>query len=204
MGTRTRRGDLLRNRKPMLVGLLLAVFTIPLCVTAHGGGFEPYTATNKPLRRTILRVWESQVFRHPPALERDVQEALQSINEIEGRTDPVLAGLLSTRLRNAWAELERSRVVQWLGYNEFDAPAFQTAESQLQKVVAQFLGVRTPYPAERYQAVIKTLADAQALSQNARRHVPGLSSDDALLMQEKRQKLLKEELKDDRGFTSGR
>ena len=175
------------------VGLLLAALTIPFCATAHGGGLEPYAPANEQLRRTILGAWKSQAFRHPPALERDVQEALRSINKTEGRTDPALAGLLSAALKGAWRELEQSRAVLWLDYDEFDAVAFQAAESQFQEVVAQFLGIRTPYPAERCQTAIQALAEAQALSRNARRHVPGLSSDDVQLMQEKRQKLLLKE-----------
>lgn len=183
----------------MRVGLLLAVSTISFHLAAHAGGFEPYAPSNEQLRRTILGAWESQAFRHPPALERDVQEALRSIKEIEGRTDSVLAGLLSSRLKGAWTELEQSRAVFWLGYHEFDATAFQAAESQFQEVVAQFLGVRTPYPFERLDAAIKALENAQTLSRTARRHVPGLSSDDVQLMREKRQKLLLKEPRTDEG-----
>lgn len=186
----------------MTAGLLLAVLTIPFCATAHGGGLEPYAPANEQLRRTILGVWESQAFRHPPALERDVREALRSINEIEGRTDSALAGLLSAQMNGAWAELEQSRAVQWLGYSEFDAVAFQAADSQFQEVVSQFVGVRAPYPAETYQMAINALTDAQALSRDARRRVPGLSSDDVQLIQEKRQKLLLKEPRTDEGSGS--
>ncbi|MBZ0169331.1 MAG: hypothetical protein K8F29_07845, partial [Kofleriaceae bacterium] len=185
--------------RAMTAGLLLAALTIPFCATAHGGGLEPYAPANEQLRRTILGTWESQAFRHPPALERDVREALRSINEIEGRTDSVLAALLSSRLNSAWTELEQSRAVLWLGYNEFDAVAFQSAESQFQEVVTQFLGVRTPYPAERYHGAITALENAQTLSRHARRHVPGLASDDVQLTREKRQKLLLKEPATDEG-----
>jgi hypothetical protein len=91
-----------------------------------------------------------------------------------------------------------------LGYTEFNDETFQDAEAKFQDLLTQFVGTRTPYSVERYQAALGTLDDVQALSRNARRAVPGLSSDDVLLMREKRQKILREEVKEDRGFGSGK
>src|SRR5574337_1492600 len=87
MNTHMHRGDPQKVSKPLTVGLLIAALTIPLCVTAHGEGLEPYRPATDQLRRTILGVWESHAFRHPLALEMDVRDVLRSINEIEGRTD---------------------------------------------------------------------------------------------------------------------
>ncbi len=187
--------------KRIVVAFPIAAVMISLSLTASGGGFEPYSPSNEQLRRSILGVWESQVVRPPAALERSISEALRSIKESEGRRDPRLAGLLSSRLRKAWAELERSRFVGGLGYKEFDEGKFEAAEAKFQEVLSQFVGARTPYPDERYQALLRTLADAQALSQDARRPVPGLSSDDVLLMREKRQKLLLKEPRGVEGLT---
>jgi hypothetical protein len=125
---------------------------------------------------------------------------LRSIADVEGRTDPPLAGLLSTRLKEAWTELERSRAVGALGYAEFDEGRFQAAEAKFQEVVGEFLGPRAPFPAETYQAAFQALADTQALSRETRRGVPGMSSDDVLLTRQKRHKLLLEEPKEE-GFT---
>lgn len=188
------------SRKPIMLALLIAALTIALSLTATSGGFEPYYPPNEQLRRTIRGVWEGQAARPPAALEQSVREALRSIKETEGRTDPRLAGLLSSRLKGAWTELERSRVVGGLGYTEFDDETFQAAEAKFQEVVTQFVGARAPYREERYQAALRALADVQALSRNARRAVPGLSSDDVLLMREKRQKLLLKEPREAEGL----
>lgn len=191
----------------MIAALVAATLTIPfLCLSAHGGGFEPYAPANEQLRSTIQGVWESQAFRPPAALEQRVREALRSIKETEGRTDPPLGGLLPSRLKATWAELERARVIGGLGYREFDAETFQAAEAAFQEVLTQFVDTRTPYSEERYQVAIKALAEAQTLSRNAWRAVPGLSSDDVQLMREKRQKLLMKEPKEkeDQGSSSGK
>lgn len=192
------------NRKLMTVALLAEVLTIPLCISVHAEGFEPYTPRNQQLRQTIMGVIESQTFRPSPMLEQRVREALRSIAETEGWTAPALGELLSSRLKATWTELERSRAVSGLGYTEFDDETFHAAEATFQDLLILFVGTRTPYSGERYQAAIQTLGDVQELSRNARRAVPGLSSDDVLLMREKRQKLLREEVKEDRGFGSGR
>ena len=192
-------------RKPLMRGLLVVAVTIAASLPANGGGFEPYYPTNEQLRSTIQGVWESQAFRPPAVLEQQVREALRSIKETEGRADSRLAELLATRMKAAWTELERSRVVGELGYREFDEETFQAAEAKFQEVVTQFVGARATYSEERYQAALKAVADVQALSRNARRAVPGLSSDDVLLMREKRQKLLLKEPAEDRssvGFSA--
>ncbi len=188
----------------MIVALLAAALTISLSVSAHGGGFEPYTPRNALLRSTIQGVWESHTVRPSPMLEQRVREALRSIAETEGWTAPQLSELLSSRLKATWTELERSRAVSSLGYTEFDDETFHAAEATFQDLLILFVGTRTPYSGERYQAALGALDNVQALSRNARRAVPGLSSDDVLLMREKRQKLLREEIKEDRGFGSGR
>jgi len=188
----------------MTVGLLLVAFAIPFCVTAHGGGFEPYVPANEQLRQTILGVVESQALRPSSALGQRVHEALRSIKEIEGRTDLRVAGHLSAHMKSAWMELERSRAVGGLGYIEFDEATFQASEARFQEIVSRYSGVRAPYSKARNLAAIKALADAQALSRNTRRAVPGLSSDDVQLMQEKRQKLLlKEPREEGSGASSG-
>lgn len=190
----------------MLVALLAAVLTIPLCVTAHGGGFEPYPPANQQLRSTIQGTWKSQAARPPAVLEQRVREALRSIKETEGWTAPALGELLSSRLKATWTELERSRMVGGLGYTEFDDETFQTAEVKFQELLTQFVGIRIPYSGESYQAALQALDDVHTLSRSARRAVPGLSSDDVLLMREKRQKLLMKEPKEreDEGFSSRR
>lgn len=177
----------------MIVGLLAASLTIPLCLSAHGGGFEPYAPLNEQLRKTIVGVVESQTLRPSPALEQRVREALRSIQETEGRTDPRAARHLSSHLKSAWMELERSRIVGSLGYTEFDETTFQAAEAQFQEIVTQYSGARTSFSKARNRAAIKALTEVRTLSRNARRHVPGLSSDDVMLMREKRQKLLSKE-----------
>lgn len=176
-----------------MVALPIAAVTILFSVAAHGGGLEPSSPPSQPLRRTIEGVVASQTIRPPAALEQRVREASRSIKETEGRADSRLAELLATRLKAAWTELERSRVVGGLGYREFDEETFQAAEAKFQEVLTQFVGARDPFPEKRYQAALQTLADVQALSRNARRAVPGLASDDVLLMREKRQKLLAKE-----------
>lgn len=190
----------MRRRERILVALLGAAATLPFSTLAGGEGFEPYHPANEQLRRTSQRIWESQTLRPPDLLEQNVREALRSIAEIEGGTDPHLAGWLSARLKEAWTELERSRAVGALGYTEFDAGRFQAAEAKFQEVLSQFLGPRAPFPAESYQAALQALADTHALSREARRVVPGMSSDDVLLTREKRQKLLLKEPKEE-GFT---
>lgn len=184
------------NRKPMTVALLAAALTISLSISAHGGDLEPYVPANEPLRSTIQEVWKSQAFHPPAVLERRVREALWSINKSEGQTGLPLAELLSSRLKATWAELERSRAVGGLGYTEFDAETFQAAEAAFQEVLIQFVGIRTPSSGEKYQAALRAFDDVQTLSRNARRAVPGLASDDVLLMREKRQKLLMKEPKE--------
>lgn len=188
----------------MALWLLLAALTIPFCLKAHAEGLEPYTPRNEQLRNTIQGVWESQASRPSPMLKQRVREALQSIEETEGRTDRRLSELLSSQLKATWTELERSRVVSGLGYTEFDDETFQAAEAKFQEMLTQFVGARRSYSGERYQAALQALGDVQDLGRSARRAVPGLSSDDVLLMREKRQKLLREEIKDDRGFSSER
>lgn len=184
------------------VALLAALLVIPFCVTAHGGDLEPYDPANGQFPNTIQEVWKSQAFRPPAVLERRVREALWSINKTEGQTGLPLAELLSSRLKATWAELERSRAVGGLGYTEFDAETFQAAEAAFQEVLTQFVGIRTPSSGEKYQAILRALDDVQALSRNARRAVPGLSSDDVLLMREKRQKFLMKEPREEE--SSGR
>ena len=103
-------------RRPITLALLIVAVTIAVSLSANGGGFEPFYPTNEQLRSTIQGVWESQTFRPSVALEQSVRQALRSIKETEGRTNPRLAGLLSTRLKATWTELERSRVVGGLGY----------------------------------------------------------------------------------------
>jgi hypothetical protein len=123
---------------------------------------------------------------------------LRSIKQTEGRTDPRLVGLLSSRLKAAWTELERSRAVGGLGYTEFDDETFQAAEAKFEEVLTQFVGARAPYSEERYRGALSALDDAQALCRDARRAVPGLASDDVLLMRHKRQILLLKEPAQDR------
>jgi hypothetical protein len=176
-----------------IVLVLMASVMFPFGLTAHGGGFEPFYPTNEQLRSTIQGVWKSQAFRPPVVLEQRLREALRSIKQTEGRTDPQLGGLLSSRLKATWTELERSRAVGELGYTEFDDETFQAAEAKFEEVLAQFAGARDPYSEERYQAALQTLADVQSLCRNARRAVPGLASDDVLLMRQKRQILLMKE-----------
>ena len=178
---------------PIMVALLIAAVTILFSVAAHGGGFEPFYPTNEQLRSTIQGVWKNQAFRPPVVLEQRVREALRSIKETEGRTDPRLGGLLSSRLKAAWTELERSRAVGGLGYTEFDDETFQAAEAKFEEVLTQFVGARAPYSEERYRGALRALDDVQALCRNARRAVPGLASDDVLLMRHKRQILLLKE-----------
>ncbi len=178
---------------PIMVALPIAAVIILFSVAAHGGGFEPFYPTNEQLRSTIQEVWKSQAFRPPVVLEQRLREALRSIKETEGRTDPRLGGLLSSRLKATWTELERSRVVGGLGYTEFDDETFQAAEARFQEVLTQFVGARDPFPEMRYQVALRALDDAQALCRSARRAVPGVASDDVLLMREKRQKLLVKE-----------
>lgn len=182
---------------PIMVALPIAAVTLLFSVTAHAGGFEPFYPTNEQLRSTIKGVLESQTFRPPVALEQSVRQALRSIKETEGRTNLRLAGLLSTRLKATWTELERSRVVGELGYTEFDDETFHAAEAKFKEVLTQFVGARTTYSEERYRGALRALDDAQALCRTARRAVPGLASDDVLLMREKRQKLLVKEPRDE-------
>ncbi len=189
------------SRKPIILALLIAV--IPSPIIAEEEGFEPYSPQSDRLRRTIREVGEAQTFRPPAALERRVSEALRSIRELESQTDPRLASLLSSRLRAAWNELERSRAVGVLGYAEFDDETFQAASAKFDEVVSQFLGARSPYPRERYNAALHALSEVQALSRDARRAVPGLSSDDVLMMRDKRQKLLFKEPREDGGGERG-
>lgn len=181
----------------LIVVTLLPVAIIALFgLTVYAGGLEPYAPANEQLRQTILEVVESQALRPHPGLEQRAHEALRSIKETEGGTDLRVAGHLSTHLKSAWMEIERSRIVGSLGYTEFDEVTFQASEAQFQEIVSQYSGARAPYSKKRNLAAIKALADAQALSQNARRAVPGLSSYDVQLMQEKRWDLLGKTLKE--------
>ena len=198
-GTCARKSGM--NTKPVAVAVMVAAMTTSFHNSAGGGGFEPYYPANEQLRGAIQGVFEGQAARPPIALEKSVREALQSIERIEGGSDPRLAGRLSIGLKGAWAELERSRIVGGLGYSEFEEETFHRAETQFRDVVTQFLGARGPYTEERYQAALRALADVQALSRHARRAVPGVSSDDVFLMREKRQKLLLKEPKGEEGFT---
>ena len=182
---------------PIMVALPIAAVIILFSVAAHGGGFEPFYPTNEQLRSTIKGVLESQTFRPPVALEQSVRQALRSIKETEGRTDLRLGGLLSSRLKATWTELERSRVVGELGYTEFDEETFEAGEAKFREVLTQFVGARAPYSEERYRGALRALDDAQALCRTARRAVPGLASDDVLLMREKRQKFLAKEPRDE-------
>ena len=193
MPTSVTAPKLRRGKHSTTVSVLMASVMCLFALTAHGGGFEPYYPTNEQLRSTIQGVWESQAFRPPVVLEQQVREALRSIKETEGRTDRRLSGLLSSRLKTAWTELERSRAVGELGYTEFDDETFRAAEAKFEEVLTQFVGARDPFPEKRYQAALRALDDVQALCRNARRAVPGLASDDVLLMREKRQKLLVKE-----------
>ena len=201
MATGTCARKSVMNTKPIVVAVLVAAMTTSFYNSANAGGFEPYYPPNAQLRGTIQGVFEGQAARPPIALEKSVREALQSIERIEGGSDPRLAGRLSIGLKGAWAELERSRIVGGLGYIEFDEQTFHGAEAKFQEVLPQFLGARGPYTEERYQAALRALADVQALSRHARRAIPGVSSDDVLLMREKRQKLLLKEPKGEEGFT---
>lgn len=185
------------RRKAILLAVLVAAVTLSFSVPAQGDGFEPYSPANEQLRRTSRGLWESQASRPRADLEQALREALRSIKEIEGRTDPQLAAVLATRLKGTWAELERSRAVGGLGDTDFAEEKFQAAEAKFQEVLTQFLGSRDPHPPEQYQAALQTLSEAQALGREARRAVPGLSSDDVLLMRQKRQKLLLEAPKEE-------
>ena len=171
--------------------VLLGPAIMLLCLVPRtSDSFEPHYPANEQLRRTIRDVWERQAVRPPAGLEQRLREALRSINEVEGRTDAAVADRLATELKTAWRELERARAIGALGYSEFDEEKFEAAESKLEAVAAQFRGARPPSPEKQYQAAVQALSDVQALSRAARHAVPGLSSDDVLLIQEKRQRLL--------------
>ena len=200
MPTRAAMRNPARGRRPIQVAIVVTVVILPLRFTAHGGGFEPYYPTNEQLRHTIRGVWESQTFRPPAILAQKVREAMRSIGEPERRSDPRLAGLLPSRLKGAWAELERSRAAGALGYMEFDEQTFQAAEAKFQEALSQILGTRGANPEEGYRAALQTLDTVQALSRYARASVPGLSSDDVLLIREKRQRLLLKEAKGEEGM----
>ena len=181
--------------------VLLGPAIMLLCLVPRtSDSFEPHYPANELLRRTIRDVWGRQAVRPPEGLEQRLREALRSINEVEGRTDAALADRLATELKTAWRELERARAIGALGYSEFDEAKFEAAESKLEAVAAQFRGARLPSAAEQYQAAVQALADSQALSRAARHAVPGLSSDDVLLMREKRQRLLIKEPRGEEGF----
>ena len=178
-------------------GVMLAAALMLVCLVAGvGEGFEPHYPANDQLRATIRDVLERQAVRPPQGLEKRVREALRSINEVEGQTDATTADHLATDVKAAWRELERARAVGALGYVEFDDEKFRSAEARFEAITAQFSGVRAPLPAEGYRAVAQGLSEVQALSRAARAAVPGLSSDDVLLMRAKRQRLL---IKDPRG-----
>src|SRR5712692_9231860 len=177
--------------------VLLGPAMMLLCLVPRtSDSFEPHYPANEQLRRTIREVWDRQAVRPPEGLEQRLREALRSINEVEGQTDATVADQLATELKTAWRDLERARAIGALGYSEFDEEKFKVAESKLEEVVAQLRGAHPPSPAERSTAVVQALWEVQALSRAARHTVPGLSSDDVLLMREKRQRLL---IKEPRG-----
>jgi len=181
--------------------VLLGPAIMLLCLVPRtSDSFEPHYPASEQLRRTMREVWERQAVRPPEGLEQRLREALRSINEVEGRTDAAVADRLATELRTARRELERARAIGALGYSEFDEEKFEAAESKLEAVAAQLRGARPPSPAERYQAVVQALSEVQALSRAARRAVPGLLSDDVLLMREKRQRLLLKEPRGEEGL----
>ncbi|GEM_PF-2088550 len=186
----------------MTAGLVLVAATITPYSSAYADDPHPLLKIpgDEQFRSAIQGVLRSQASRPPAVLEQRVHETLRSIRESEGQIHPTLGDLLSSRLRATWAELERSRQVGGLGYPEFDTETFQTAEATFQEILTQFVGTRTLYPGESYQAALRSFDDVQMLSRNARRAVPGLTSDDVLIMREKRQKLMKEEPKQDEGF----
>ena len=181
--------------------VLLGPAMMLLCLVPRtSDSFEPHYPANEQLRRTIREVWDRQAVRPPEGFEQRLREALRSMNEVEGQTDVAVADHLATELKTAWRELERARAIGALGYSEFDEEKFKAAESKLEAVVAHFRGTRPPSSAERYQADVEALSEVQALSRAARHAVPGLSSDDVLLMREKRQKLLLKEPRGEEGL----
>ena len=181
--------------------VLLGPAIMLLCLVPRtSDSFELHYPGSEQLRRTIRDVWERQAVRPPEGLDQRLREALRSINEVEGRTDAAVADRLATELKTAWRELERARAIGALGYSEFGEEKFEAAESKLEAVAAQFRGARLPSPAEQYQAAVQALSDVQALSRAARHAVPGLSSDDVLLMREKRQRLLIKEPRGEEGL----
>ena len=181
--------------------VLLGPAIMLLCLVPRtSDSFEPHYPANEQLRRTIREVWERQAVRPPEGLEQRLREALRSINEVEGRTDAAMADRLATELKTAWKELERARAIGALGYSEFDEEKFEAAESKLETIAAQFRGARPPLPGEGYQTVVQALLDVQALSRATRHAVPGLLSDDVLLMREKRQRLLIKEPRGEEGL----
>lgn len=206
MAIRTFSHNVRSGNKYGMLTLLVVAATVGLHVSAYAEGLDPYTPLNEQLRRTIQSIWERHTLRPSPMVEQRVREALRSIEEVEGWTDPLVGDLLSSRLRTTWKELERSRAISGLGYTEFNDEVFQTANAKFEDLLIRFAGTRSPYVGERYQAALRALDDVQALSRNARRDVPGLSSDDVLLMREKRQKLLMKEPKDreDEGISGRR
>lgn len=167
-----------------LAMILLGAVPIP------GQGAEPYDPADGGLRTTIREVTERQTVRPAAGLEQRLREALRSINQVEGRADAAAAARLASELRIAGQEVERARVIGALGYREFDDEKFESAESKLETILAQFLGPRAPLTPAGYQAVGQALADVQALSRAVRLGVPGLMSDDVLLIRAKRQRLL--------------
>lgn len=189
------------NRGGKLRVVLLGPAVMLLCLVPRtSDSFEPYYPVNEQLRRTIQETWERQTVRPPEGLEQRLREALRSINEVEGRTDAAVADRLATELKTAWRELERARAIGALGYIEFDEEKFKAAESKLEVVASHFRGTRSPSLGERYRADVQALAEVQALSRAARHAVPGLSSDDVLLMREKRQRLLLKEPRGEEGL----
>jgi len=171
--------------------VLVTPVVMLLCVLPGSSqGFEPHEPANERLRTTIREVTARQTVRPPAGLEQRFRAALRSINEVEGRTDTVAAAQLASSLRMAWQELERARAVSALGYREFDDERFGLAEAKLDAVTAQLGGPRAPLTAEGSRAVGEALSDVRALSRTARLVVPGLASDDVLLMRAKRQRAI--------------
>src|SRR5262245_16359352 len=169
-----------------------------LCLAARTSeGFDPYYPPNTLLRQTIRDLRERQSVRPPDGLESRIREALRSIHEVEGRADATVADRLAAELKAAWLELERARVVGSLGYREFDDEKFGAAESKFEMVIEHFRGMRVPSPSAPYGAQVHALMEVQALSRTARLGVPGLLSDDVLLMREKRHRLLLREPRGD-------
>ena len=178
-----------RHHTRALASLGLAAILVG-SVPRPGAGFEPYHPANEGLRNVIRDATMRQTVRRSADLERRVRDALRWIDGVDSRSDAATAARLASALRMTWQEVERARTVGALGYREFDDAKFEAAESKLEQIAAELGGPRAPLPAAEAQAAGQALADVQALSRAARSAVPGLSSDDVLLMRAKRHRLL--------------